>query len=388
MLQSFGDWRPEREGQVAVRGAWTGTPDPGGVQACEGEADGSACQVPRARGDVVEIAVRRGRSPAQCASQVATPEDHDHPAGQGERQAAQGREGGEGRQGGGGRSACEASRRPQDVVEEALGHGLRVAQSPAQVAAPEVCDQFAGWGECPAAQGRQGSAAPDRGAGSPTCQAAFDRGRAVEEAVRSQERAAGQAALKAPARPAARRARPRPHPRARARGARRSAQAAAGCVHLRPLRAVLRAERRRGIHPRRERGQGPQARDQPPALAPDLRVRVLADRGLGAAGAAVVPRHALRNHLLGALCVRTVRLPAPGAPHRGMDVGPGAGGLAGDAGQQPEALRAAVPASIRGDPRAPERGDPALRRRDLLARAGVGRGRPVEPGLAVDFGQR
>ena len=40
-------------------------------------------------------------------------------------------------------------------------------------------------------------------------------------------------------------------------------------------------------------------------------------------GGAAVPRHALRNHLLGALALRTLCRPAPGAPHRGMDVGPG-----------------------------------------------------------------
>ena len=64
--------------------------------------------------------------------------------------------------------------------------------------------------------------------------------------------------------------------RAWARGAHRRAQTAAGCVRLRPVRAALCAERRRGIHPRRDRGQGPQARDPPSALAPDLRVRVVA----------------------------------------------------------------------------------------------------------------
>ena len=59
------------------------------------------------------------------------------------------------------------------------------------------------------------------------------------------------------ARPAARRARPRPHPAARARGAHRRAQPAAGCVRLRTVRAALCAERRRGIHPHRDRGPGP-----------------------------------------------------------------------------------------------------------------------------------
>ena len=70
------------------------------------------------------------------------------------------------------------------------------------------------------------------------------------------------------------------------------------------------------------------------------------------AGDIGVPRHALRNHLLGALSVRTLRLPAPAGPHRRMDDGPWADGLAENAGRQPEAFRAAV----RGDPRPPEQG--------------------------------
>ena len=54
----------------------------------------------------------------------------------------------------------------------------------------------------------------------------------------------------------------------------------------------------------------------------------------------------------------------PGAPHRGMDVGPGADDLAGNAGRQPEALRAAVRAAVRGHPGAPEqRGGAAMRTR-------------------------
>ena len=73
--------------------------------------------------------------------------------------------------------------------------------------------------ERPVAQGREGIAAPDRDAGSPAREAARDRDRAVEEALRAQERAAGQAAFGTQARPATRRARPRPHPAARARGA-------------------------------------------------------------------------------------------------------------------------------------------------------------------------
>ena len=79
------------------------------------------------------------------------------------------------------------------------------------------------------------------------------------------------------ARSAARCARPRSHPAARTRGATRRGQPAAGCMRLRTLRATLCAERRRGIHPRRDRGQGPQARDQPSTLASDLRMRVLAN---------------------------------------------------------------------------------------------------------------
>ena len=156
---------------------------------------------------------------------------------------------------------------------------------------------------------------------------------AVESALRPQERAAGQTALGAQARSAARRARPRPHPTARARGAYRRAQPAAGCVRLRTVRAALCAERRRGIHPRRDRGQGPQAGDPPSALAPDLRVRDIAHGSVGAAGAAPVPQNALRDQLLGALPVRALCLLAPRAPRCRVDVRPGAGGLARDAGQ-------------------------------------------------------
>ena len=71
-----------------------------------------------------------------------------------------------------------------------------------------------------------------------------------------------------------------------------------------------------------------------------------------------------------------------------MDGRPGAAGVAGDARQQPEALRGAVPAAGRCDPRASERGRAAPCRRDHLARARVGRGRPVEPRLALDLGQQ
>ena len=73
--------------------------------------------------------------------------------------------------------------------------------------------------ECPAAQGRQGIAESDRGAGSRHCEAPLDRGDTVEEALRAQERAEEEAAFRTQARSAARRPGPRPHPTTRARGA-------------------------------------------------------------------------------------------------------------------------------------------------------------------------
>ena len=54
--------------------------------------------------------------------------------------------------------------------------------------------------------------------------------------------------------------------RPRARGAPRRDQPAAGCMRLRTVWAALCAERHRAIQPHRDRGQGPQARHQPPAL--------------------------------------------------------------------------------------------------------------------------
>ena len=123
-------------------------------------------------------------------------------------------------------------------------------------------------------------------------------------------------------------------------------QPAAGCVRLRTVRAALCAERRRGIHPRRDRGQGPQAGDPPVALAQGLRVRVVAHGSLGAPGAAAVPQNALRDQLLGALPVRALCLLPPPAPGCRVILQPGAGGLAGDPGRQPEAVRAAVRAEL------------------------------------------
>ena len=151
---------------------------------------------------------------------------------------------------------------------------------------------------------------------------------------------------------------------------------------------LLCAERRRGIHPRRDRGQGLQARDPPSALAPDLRVRVVAHGSVGPPGAAAVPQDALRDQLLGTLPVRALCLLPPRAPRCRVDVRPRADGLAGDAGRQPEAVRAAARAAGRGDPCAPEQGGAAPCRRDQLARPGTSRGRPLEPRLAVGLGQQ
>ena len=115
--------------------------------------------------------------------------------------------------------------------------------------------------------------------------------------------------------------------------AKRRAQSAGGCVRLRTVRAALCAERRRGIHPRRDRGKGPQARDPPSALAPDLQVLVVAHGSVGAPGAAAVPQNALRDQLLGALFVRALCLLPPRAPRCRVVLQPGPDGLARDAGR-------------------------------------------------------
>ena len=89
---------------------------------------------------------------------------------------------------------------------------------------------------------------------------------------------------------------------------------------------------------------------------------------LGAAGAAAVRQHALRNQRLVALPVRALCLLAPPAPRCRVAVRPGASDLARHPGRQRAPLRGAVRAGGRGDPRAPERGGAAPCRRDLLAR--------------------
>ena len=159
-------------------------------------------------------------------------------------------------------------------------------------------------------------------------------------------------------------------------------------MRLRILRAALSAERCRGIHPCRDRGQGPQARDRPSAPSPDLRVRVLADGSVGAAGAPAVRQHALRGQRVGVLPLRALCLFPHAQRRRGVDVRPGTGDIARDVGQQCPPFHAAVRAALRGDPRAPEHRDPASCRRDLLARAGVAWKRPLGPRLAVGLGQQ
>ena len=59
--------------------------------------------------------------------------------------------------------------------------------------------------------------------------------------------------------------------------------------------------------------KGLQAGDPPSALAPDLRVRVVAHGSVGAPGAAAVPQDALRDQLLGPLPVRALCLLPPRA---------------------------------------------------------------------------
>ena len=61
------------------------------------------------------------------------------------------------------------------------------------------------------------------------------------------------------------------------------------------------------------------------------------------------PRTLLRDQLLGTLPVRVLCLLAPRAPRCRVVLQPGPGGLAGDAGRQPEAVRAAARAAGRGD---------------------------------------
>ena len=205
----------------------------------------------------------------------------------------------------------------------------------------------------------------------------------------AQERAAGEGALRAQARSAARRRRPWPHAAARARGTNRRAQSAEGCAGVFLLREALRGERRAFLDRHRDRSQGPHTRR---IVRPRWRRNCDCASSPLEVSAPPVPRLFPRTpygiQLLGTLPVRALcLLPAP-APRCRVAVRPGAGGFARDAGQHSEALRGAVRAGGRGDPRAPERGGAAPCRRDHLARPGAPRGGPVESGLAVDLGQQ
>ena len=107
----------------------------------------------------------------------------------------------------------------------------------------------------------------------------------------------------------------------------------------------------RGIHPRRDRGQGPQARDPSSTLAPELRLRVVAYGSVGATGATAVHQHTLRDQLLGALFVRARCLLPPRESRRsawmsgqGLVVSPGT--LANSAGSMSGPWRcASVPST-------------------------------------------
>ena len=222
----------------------------------------------------------------------------------------------------------------------------------------------------------KGAAGSERESGSPDCQASYDPGRAVEGALRQQEREAGQGALGAQARPATRRSRAQPHPAADARGEGGTAQSAAGRARLFLLREALCRQWRAFLDRHRDRGQGPHPQNRPSPLPPGLRLCVLAPGGGGATGATAVPQDALWDHRLGAHPLRALcLLPAP-ASCRGVDGGPGAGNRAGDGGRQRAPLPAAVRTPRQGDPRAPERDGGAPRRRDRLAHPVAERDRP------------
>ena len=267
------------------------------------------------------------------------------------------------------------------------GAAAAVEQGPAPVAAAEGDDRISDAGEGPARQEGAGGAAADRAPRRPVGEASRVAIGAAQGGVPRRVRAAGAAAFGAAAGPAARRARPRPHGAPGARGTRRGAQPAVRCAGVPGLRKPVRGQRRRGVGLGRDRGQCAPPGDPPPALAADMRVRVVARRGDGAPGAPAVRPHAVRDERLVALPVRALRVPAPPAPGLRVAVGPRAAGLAGHAGGQRAPLRAVVRAGGRGDPRAPERRVAAPRRRDQLAGAGVARGGRIGVRVAVDFGR-
>ena len=219
---------------VAVRRGLLAASCSGGVQGRAGavaDPDGDASG---GRRGAVEAAVRRGRSPAPRPEEGAAPEDPDRPA-------AHGRDGGETRLAGL-RTARKTLSTSLSRMDAELSRALRRSRrqkAPIQSLSRETARRLT------AVKGSRGR---------------------IER-------------LDAPL--AARGARPRPYPTAR-QDAHRSAPPAAGGVCLRTVGAALCADRRRGIPPRRVRGQGPQARDPPPAVAPDLRLRLAAHRRAGA----------------------------------------------------------------------------------------------------------
>ena len=136
------------------------------------------------------------------------------------------------------------------------------------------------------------------------------------------------------------------------------------------------------------RGQGAYPHHPPQPLAAQLHLCVGAEGGCGAPGSPAVPSYALRDQLLGLFPVRVLRLPPPAEPGRGMDARAGAARLARDPGLQHPQDDAGVRAAVAGDPRPPESGPGASRRRDRLA-GPVPQGHPRhQPGLAVVRGLR
>ena len=224
-----------------------------------------------------------------------------------------------------GRPARQASRDREVLVEVVVRRRRRVAQDAAEIAAPEGHDQIAVQGERPGcANVRRHSGTGSRrwkcslrgfaATGAVLSRALFGRKSEKQETPRS-------------GRPRGQQRGAPGHGRTQRPGLEERTEElkppeGGACVLL--LRKGLCRQRCRRIHPRRDRGQGPQACDPPSALAPGLRLRVVADRSVGAPGAAAVPQDALRDQLLGrASCSNTAPASAPctglprGCPARG-----------------------------------------------------------------------
>ena len=176
--------------------------------------------------------------------------------------------------------------------------GRRSAPGSGEVASPEGRAGPGAEGERAAASDGAGVAAAGRDAGGGACKAACDPGGAVEGVARAQEREAGAAGYRPAARPAVWRSRPRAHAALRPGGTHRGAHSAGRCTPMFRLRKALRGGRCGGVGPGRDRGPRPPAGDPPSALAPELRVRLVAGGGFGAAGAAAVRQDALRHQRL------------------------------------------------------------------------------------------